>query len=199
MLNSLGPMPITGAAMSPTPFVSAWPISPLVTGNLGKLKKSKVSKYSSSFGAGVLAGVMLGIRDTIPTCFGCLDIKKSRSYAHRLISANIFTEDGVIRSPAGPTDRSESLCSSRTRWSMAVYLSATSQKRPISRRLSTKNCIFGLNLWSTVEPWTNNNLAATQRVKAKGGPSFGNMPVWSTNSPRATIFSTASRQRWPAP
>jgi hypothetical protein len=68
------------------------------TGNLGMLKKSNTSKYSSSFGAGVRAGVTEGSLALLLS-FGCLEIRKSRSNAHLRISAKIFTVEGVTRSP----------------------------------------------------------------------------------------------------
>lgn len=72
-------------------------------GTRGTLKKPKTSRYSNSFGA--------RFRDSIPVGGaagwlavgeerGCRDIKKSRSKAHRRISASILTEDGVDLSPS---------------------------------------------------------------------------------------------------
>jgi len=71
------------------------------TGSRGMLKKSNTSRYSSSFGAGVLAGVTeTGL--VMECIFGCLEMRKSRSNAHRRISAKILTVDGVTRSPLTP-------------------------------------------------------------------------------------------------
>ncbi len=66
-------------------------------GDVEEVKNIEVFEFIGRWCPG---GVTLGIRDTIPTCFGCLEIKKSRSYAQRLISARIFTEEGVTRSPS---------------------------------------------------------------------------------------------------
>ena len=64
----------------------------------GTLKKSKTSRYSSSFVAGVRDGVA-DLPRTAAGCRGWREIKKSKSYAHRLRSARIFTDEGVLRSP----------------------------------------------------------------------------------------------------
>jgi hypothetical protein len=50
--------------------------------------------------------------------------------------------------------------------------------------------------WSMVEPWTRRTRAATQREKAKGGPSLLRRPLSRTQAQRAVMFSTALRQRW---
>lgn len=71
------------------------------TGSRGMLKKSKTSRYSSSFGAGVRAGVTDG-NLALLLGFGCREMRKSRSKAHRRISANILTVEGVTRSPFKP-------------------------------------------------------------------------------------------------
>jgi len=83
ILNSFDPLIISAICMS-APFPETWPVSdPGATGSLGTLKKSKTSRYSSSLGAGVLAGVTLGIRETIPTCFGCT-ISRSQDHMHNV-------------------------------------------------------------------------------------------------------------------
>lgn len=62
----------------PIPDAGFWLMLPSM-GTLGKLKRSKTSKYSSSLIAGVLTPV--GLYDLIEV-LGWREIKKSRSYAH---------------------------------------------------------------------------------------------------------------------
>ena len=80
-------------------------------GSLGTLKKSKASRYSNSLGGGY------GVTETTfeALCRGCLEMRKSKSYAQRRISARILTLEGVTRSPLAATIRSESRYSSKTR------------------------------------------------------------------------------------
>jgi hypothetical protein len=49
-----------------------------------------------------------------------------------------------------------------------------------------------------VEPWTRRRRAATQRVKAKGGPSLVRRWWERTSSARVAMLSTADWQRWEA-
>lgn len=100
-------------APKPVPFSLDAPISapggagvPLVPeicsppkGSRGTLKKSNTSRYSSSLGAGVLAGVTLGNLLRALGCLGCREMRKSKSNAVRRISERILTELGVIPSP----------------------------------------------------------------------------------------------------
>jgi hypothetical protein len=108
------------------------------------LKKSNTSRYSSSLGAGVRAGVTES-NLALWLGFGCREMRKSRSNAQRRIlrhkvskqytcnlgrtySASIFTVDGVTRSPFSPVGVfCESWYSERTRDSRFAYRVPTSQ------------------------------------------------------------------------
>lgn len=173
-------------------------------GTRGTLKKPKTSRYSNSFGAKFRDGIaaVVDVVDggkllvLVGEERGCREMRKSRSKAHRRISASIFTVDGVVRSCSVSPDCWYSPYSSRTRWRIVLYRSATFQCVPIWARVSTKKMKSGFTVWAMVDPWTSNRRAETQRVKANGGPSLSSSLLFTTKRVTERMLSTASRHRW---
>lgn len=165
-------------------------------GTRGTLKKPKTSRYSSSLGARFLdwAGPLVG--EVWGEERGWREMRKSRSKAQRRMSARILTVEGVERSVSVFEDCWYSPYSSRTRWRMELYRSATFQCSPMRARVFTKKRMSGLTVRAMVEPWTRRRRAETQREKAKGGPSLESMLLSTTERVTERMLSTARRQRW---